>query len=131
MAKVEDSDKYFIQKVRPYITKKEMNKLLRPMGLLARGKGTKFGEKKRMTEIYVDDCNRRHLRIVMSGSHYTIGDGQIGVYAYSCDGNRVEIESYIKDLTGRPKRDAEWMLKQLVWCCKAAAHYKYITINKA
>ena len=127
----ENSDKHFIEKIRPYITKAEMNKRLRPLGLTARGKGRKFGEKRDMIEVYIDDKAGNIIRAVFSGSHYVTGDNQIGVYLYG-RGHGIgmhEIESYIKNMTNRPKRDAEWLLNALVQTCKDAAFYEYIKIN--
>lgn len=124
------SDKYFIDVVRPLITKAELNKRLRPLGLMARGKGCKFGPKKQFVEIYIKDKYYNFIRAVLSGSDYYEDDGMLSVHLYDTWFHRAEIDSDAKKVSESPQDDAEWMLNTIIELCRCAAHYKSIKINE-
>lgn len=118
---IENSDKYFMKSIRPLITKAEMNKRLRPLGLEAIGRGRRFG--KHFIEVYVRVENHKYhglLRVVFSGSDYTENDQQLSVQLYA-PLNGFKIDDDAKQLSGRPLRDAQWMMNEMTRRCKCAA----------
>jgi hypothetical protein len=105
----EDSDKYFLLFVRPLIRKAELTRILKPLGLAVRGKGS-VNRKQKYVELLVDRLEGRGLtmRVVFSGSHYTSGDGKWNLFYQHPQGWTDEDTDRF---TGDPKRDAGTILK--------------------
>lgn len=122
------SDECFIKEIHPLITKTRLNKVLKPMGLFAIGKGVKFGPKREFIRIFIRDNRNVYVRVVMSGSDYMEDDDMLSVYLY--DYKDVEIDSNAKVISNDPKKDVEWMIDTLVELCKCAAHYNVIKIEE-
>lgn len=107
-----DSDAYFAEHVSGSISKKKLSDALKGSGWKPRGKGS-YDKKRKFVELLVDPpegSREMPVRVVFSGSHYTSGDGQGGVYLYK--GN-TEWNSDVFDMKGDPEKDAETMLKSL------------------
>jgi|APSaa5957512622_1039677.scaffolds.fasta_scaffold17965_2 hypothetical protein len=104
-----DSDKYFAEYVVPLFKKAEMSKLLKPLGLAPRGKGS-LDRKRKQVMLIVDRVEGRSgpQVLYLNGSHYTKGDGQWNISMKHWSG---WTEEFVEKFKGSPKRDAAAMQK--------------------
>lgn len=107
------SDDYFLGEVRPLITKRALNQVLRPLGFEARGKGS-LDRKNNQIEMYIDDIERgrARFRVVLAGSYMTSNDGVYNVYVEDLH-HRPLHHDWHEPFSGDPKKDAATMMKDL------------------
>lgn len=109
--RIEKSDRYFIEKIRPIITQKAINAAIRPLGYSVSSKGR---TDKKQGQVYlimrpVKGGIHPTIECTMNGSLMLQNDGIGCVYSWTYTGSNEIRISY----SGRPQRDRDRFLRGL------------------